>query len=346
MESVLSKKIFTVFILLHITVATIIAQENIFSQYFSTGTFYNPALAGDTRFIQMQVMERLQPLVSGMMMNNLLFSVDYKIQNHRSGIGVHVNQRTSAFSETQVKTNYSHTFLVKRKIWVKGGLGISWNCVNTNAYSYKFPDQYNMYGYTGDPTREPSLNEEAMFAGFSAGMAAYMEQGWFSLAFDNINRPVVDFAGSEERAPLLFITNMGYLFPIDKGKKAKRMFTRYGGIVPYSSIGPVLVFYKNGSFQSAGIGINAFTRPVYWGIQYRYNSINKPYFSEGVASVNFMAGYRNELFSVSYSYDFMVNRTPTNKKGAHEISVAYFFYTIREDYKSYSLFPYPNQLMY
>ncbi len=339
------RNIFAGFLILHIS-ALLSGQENILTHYFSANTLYNPAMAGDTRFIQMQLVERLQPTVSNVLVNNILLSFDYKVQNHRSGIGVHVNRRTSVFSETQVKTNYSHTFLVFHKIWIKGGLGISLNTINTHANSYKFPDQYDRFGYTGNPTLEPSLNEKATYAGFSSGVALYYEQGWFSMAFDNINRPAVEFAGSENRTPVLFLTNIGYLFPIDKGKKAKRMFTRYGEIEPYSSIGPVALFYKNGNFQVFSLGVNAFTRPVFWGIQYRYNSIFNQYLSEGISSFNLMAGYRNEIFSVAYSYDVMVNRTLTNLKGAHEISLIYYFYTIEEDYKKYKLFPYPNQLMY
>ena len=339
------KNIFTGLLILFFPVL-LLGQENIFSHYFSANTFYNPAMVGDTRFLQMQMEERLQPTVSGIPVNNLLLSVDYKIQNQHSGIGVHINQRNSVFSETEIKTNYSHTLLLLRKIWIKGGLGISLNTVNTNANTFKFPDQYDRFGYTGNPTQEPSLSEKAIYAGLSSGLAVYYEQGWFSIALNNINRPLVQFAGNEYRTPLLFLTDLGYLFPIDKRKKSKRMFSRNGGFEPYSSLGPVAQFYKNGKFQIISFGINAFTRPIFWGIQYRYNSVNQKLFSEGVASLNLMAGYRNEILSVGYSYDFMLNHTPTNYKGAHEISLIYYFYAIKEDYKKYKLFPYPNQLMY
>lgn len=322
------------------------AQENLLSNYFSAGSFYNPALAGDTRFIQVQMVDRLQPTTASVLINNSLFSFNYKLQNHHSGIGVHINRRTSVFSETEFKTNYSHTFTIFKKVIFKAGLGISLNELNTHANAFKFPDQYDQYGFTGNPTQEPLLNEKALYTGFSAGMAVYYGQGWLTLCTDNINRPLVDFAGSESHIPSLIMTQIGYLIPLDKGKKAKRMFTRYGGIVPYSSVGPVAMFYKNGPFRVMSMGISAFTRPVYWGIQYRNNSVNTIDFSKSVASLNFLAGYRNEVLSVAYSYDFILDRTPTNYKGAHEITFAWYFYTIKEDYKKYPLFPYPNQLMY
>ncbi len=339
------KNIFQGLILLHSSML-LIGQENILSHYFSASSFYNPAMAGDTRFTQIQLNERIQSTISNFLVSNTLFSFDYKLLNHRSGIGVYINRRSSVFSETQIKSNYSHTLLLFKKLWIKGGLGISLNIINSHVNSYKFPDQYDRYGYTGNPTSEPSLNEKAFYFGFSSGFAVDYRQGWLSMAVNNINRPVIDFAGSEERAPLFIAGNAGYLFPLDKGKKAKRIFSRDGGIEPYSSIGPVVSFFKEGAFQVIGMGVNAFTKPVFWGVSWRYNAINSSFFSDGIASINFLAGFRNEILSLAYSYDFMLNRTPTNYKGVHEISLVYYFYTIREDYKTYELFPYPNQLMY
>jgi type IX secretion system PorP/SprF family membrane protein len=306
----------------------------------------NPAMAGDTRFAQIQLVERLQPTVSNVLISNTLLSLDYKLRNNRSGIGLHVNRTSSIFSETHMKINYSHSFLLSRRIWIKGGLGISFNTINTHINAYTFPDQYDQFGYTGSPTMEPSLNEKASYAGFSSGMAVYNDLGWVSVAFDNINRPNVNFAGSKNRIPLLMIVSTGYLFSFDKNKRGKRIFNRDGGLKPYSSLGPVASFYKNGDFHVFSAGIDAFTKPVFWGISLRYNSIYNRYFSEGVSSVHLLAGYRTEVLSVAYSYDLIVNRTPTNFKGAHEISLIFYFYSIREDYKKCSLFPYPNQLLY
>jgi len=324
----------------------LMGQENILTHYFSAFSMYNPAMAGDTRFAQVQLVERLQPTISNVLITNTLLSFDYKLRDNRSGLGLHLNRRTSVFNETQVQVNYSHTVLLFRKFWVKGGLGISFNTINTHASTYRFPDQYDQFGYTGNPTQEPSLNEKANFAGFSSGLAFYNEQGWLTIAFDNINRPKVNFAGDESRTPLLWIASAGYLFSFDKDKRGKRIFNRDGGIKPYSSLGPVASIYKNGDFQVIGAGVNAFTKPVFWGVTFRYNSIYNQFFSEGVSSINLLAGYRNEVLSLAYSYDFVVNRTPTNFKGAHEISLVYYLFSVREDFRKCNLFPWPNQLMY
>ena len=321
-------------------------QENMLTHYFSAYSLYNPAMAGDTRFAQVQLVERLQPTVSDVLISNTLFSLDYKLRNNRSGIGFHINRSASVFSEIQAKINYSHTFLLFRRIWIKGGLGISFNTINTHTATYRFPDQYDQYGYTGNPTQEPSLNEKENFVGFSSGAAVYNDQGWASLAFDNMNRPNVNFAGDKSHTPVVLITSAGYLFSFDKNKRGKRIFNRDGGLKPYSSLGPVASLYKNGDFQVINAGVHAFMKPVFWGVSFRYNSINNRYFSEGVSSINMLAGYRTEIFSLAYSYDFITSRTPTNYKGAHEISLIFYFFSMREDYKKYDLFPYPNQLLY
>lgn len=94
------------------------------------------------------------------------------------------------------------------------------------------------------------------------------------------------------------------------------------------------------------IGVNAFTKPVFWGVNFRYNAVYDEYLTEGASSLNFMAGYRMESLCIAYSYDFMLNQTPTNFKGAHEFSLIYYLFSVKEDYKKNKLFPFPNQLMY
>ena len=278
------------------------AQENIFSHFFVAGTCLNPAHAGDTRFAQIQVAERIQPTVSGVLLTNSLVSYDQKLRNHRAGIGISFNQETSRYKEQHVKANYSHTVVLFRKFWIKGGLGISLNSLNTQAGNLQFADQYNNYGYTGEPTQESLSGEKAIYPGVSAGLAAFIDNSWITIGVDNINRPGIQILGDKYRAPFILFASTGYLFPIDKQKRGKRLFSRNGGLMPYSSIGPVATFYKNGPFHAFTLGLNAFTKPVFWGVNFRYNAIYSDYFTDGVASLNLLAGYRIENISLAYSY--------------------------------------------
>jgi type IX secretion system PorP/SprF family membrane protein len=243
---------------------------------------------------------------------------------------------------------YSHTLLIVEKYWIKAGLGLSLNSLNTNASSFRFPDQYTNYGFTGMPSQEIQYLEgdKVYYPSFSAGIAAVNNNAWLSVSVDNLNRPSLEVIGEKYPAPLIIVVNWGMMIPINKNKRPRRIFALNGGLEPYSSIGPVASFRKDGAFHSVMVGVNAFTNPVFWGVSFRYNSVYDNFFTRGTAAMNFMAGYRSELWAIAYSYDFMLTRTDTNFKGAHEISLSYYLFSVKPDYKKNKLFPFPNQLMY
>jgi type IX secretion system PorP/SprF family membrane protein len=322
------------------------SQENMLTHYFASSSNYNPAFAGDTRLAQVQLVNRIQPTVARLTIYNTSFSYDQKIPNQHSGINANINQKLSVFREIQIKLSYSYTAIISRKSAIKGGVGISWNSVNTYANTYKFPDQYDINGYNGLPTMEPSIIEKASYPAFTGGIVLYSNVMWISVGADNLNRPVHQFAGEKVHVPTSIAVSGGYLVPIDKNKRSKRIFSNNGGWIPYSSIGPVFGYYSEEPFHEAYMGVNAFTKPVFWGGGYRLNAFQGQGLDNKTNTLNFMAGFRNEILSIAYSYDFVINHTPTNYKGAHEVSLIYYFYTIKEDYKKNPLIPFPNQLMY
>ena len=324
----------------------IYSQENILSHYFAASSFSNPACAGDTRYIQVGIVNRIQPLSSTTPIYNTLLGFDQKLRNYHSGLALTIDQRTAGFKETQFKINYSYTWPISLKYWVKGGLGLSWNFMNSSVNNYHYPDQYNRFGFTGDPTKELTLKGGDNFPALAAGLLFYNEFGWLSLSSEYLNRPRQNFAGKDIRTPVFIAIHGGYLFQIDKYQRPRRIINPKGGLEPYSSIGPVAGFYKHGPFYMYKIGMNSFLRPIFAGLSYHQYNFIKESILDGVSSLNILLGFRSESISVSYSYDFMILRTVTNYQGAHEISLIYYIYTIKEDHKKHKLISFPNQLMY
>ena len=57
------------------------SQENTFTHYFAVAPFANPASAGDTRFIQVGLANRIQAMSSASPIHNTLLTFDQKIKN-------------------------------------------------------------------------------------------------------------------------------------------------------------------------------------------------------------------------------------------------------------------------
>jgi type IX secretion system PorP/SprF family membrane protein len=322
------------------------AQENYFSQYYMVGPAMNPSLAGDSRFGQLQLSERLQATTSGTTLTNTLLSYDQKIPNQRSGIHFSFQQKTADYSEQKLRLNYSYTLFLFDKYWIKTGLGISGNILNTSANSYQYPDQYNDYGYTGQASQEVFSDEKELYPGLSTGFTLYNDFALISVAVDNLNRPRIGILEEDYRAPLILQASWSMLIPINKNQRSRRLISPKGGLVPYSSLGPWVDYRREGDFHVLQFGLHAYTHPFFWGIGYRYNALSSYYLDEGVASLNLSLGYRTEWFTVSYSYDYSLTSTPANYKGAHEITLGYCFYSLKNDYQKNKPVPFPNQLMY
>jgi type IX secretion system PorP/SprF family membrane protein len=339
------KTIFT-FLFLFIFLVKSEGQENYYSHYFAASSMINPAFAGDTRFGCFQIDNRLTQNTSAKIIRNTMVSYSQKLPNYRSGLNVSFNQNSKEYKETQVKGNYSYTVPLNKKYWLKTGVGFSMNFVNSNTNNYLYPDQFDQTGLVRSVTVEPSLIEADNYPAFAAGFILYNDNSWLSVSSDYLNRPKQNFAGQDNRVPIIWSFIGSYMISIDKNKKTKRIFSRGGGLIPYSSIGPIIGFSKQGPFNMSTIGFNAFLRPIFFGVEFHNNSFAKNVFSSGIRTIEFIMGYRNESISLAYSYDFRLDQNTVNYRGAHEISLVYYLYTTKKDRAKNKLVPLPNQLMY
>lgn len=337
--------------IIHITlllsVALILsAQENHFSQFYSAPQYINPAFAGDAAHIKAGGAVRLmQPLPNQYVINTLIH-YDHKIRNQSNGLGFVFYNHTEQLSHSKFQLNYSHTIRLSKTLWLKAGLGASVNQRKTSTGNYYYPDQYNNLGLNGNPTMESNLNDNSVFPGLATGLVLYNKLLWVSLSGDYLNKPEENFAGQNSFYPMKFSFMTGMLFPLNK-TTSKRRFSRFGGLDPYSSLGPILGITKQASYVEYSGGLAYHLKPVFGGIHYRHQhdySIDDK--SKAYRSVVLMAGYRQEEFSFTYSYDYSLSKYSVNRSGAHEISFISYFSSWKNDEKRYDMVPLPNQLLY
>jgi type IX secretion system PorP/SprF family membrane protein len=324
------------------------AQENQFSHFFNSSQHINPAFAGDVDYMRTGAGTRLmKPLIGSTPVINSIVQFDYKLLDYHSGIGVTLYNHSEQFDHLKFQVNYSYTFQLSRSGWAKGGLGISYNQRNSNGLALKYPDQYSNTGYTGDPTTEPSLHDKSSFPSLTAGIILYNRYVWFSAAGDYLNHPTEDFAGQSTVYPFKFNGALGFLYPLDKNKSSKRRFSRYGGLKPSSSIGPQLSYSQQGKYTEVTGGVYCAVQPIYGGVQIRFQHDFALASNEySYRAIVFMAGYRQEEFTLAYSYDLSISSNSVNRNGAHELSLAFYFSHEKQDHKRHQLVPLVSQMLY
>ena len=322
-------------------------QENHFSQFYNAPHYLNPAFAGDAAYIRTGGHTRIMTPIAGLPVVNTLLHFDMKLINYHSGLAINLFNHTEELRHTKIQFNYSYTFRMDQNAWIKGGIGISFNQRGSSATTLKFPDQYDITGFTGIPTTEPLLNDNSNFPGVAAGIVFYNKFLWVSFAGDYLNRPTEYFAGTKNIYPFKLGGAAGFAYPIGHESSARRRFSNYGGLKPYNSIGPVLSYQLQGMFGelSSGVAFNA--QPAFGGLHFRYQHDYRVSDTKYIhRAISIMIGYREEEFMIAYSYDLSLTNRTINRNGAHEFSFTLYFSQFKEDRKRHALVPTPSQLIY
>ena len=151
-------------------------------------------------------------------------------------------------------------------------------------------------------------------------MMVYSDWYWLGLAAHHNNRPNQAFSGTEARLPVkaslqagLRIPFAGYTFlgnEIDKEK----------------SISPAILYKKQGKYDQLDMGLYVTIEPLVLGMWYRGIPFKKYEPSiNNHESLVFLAGFRQDKFSIGYSYDLTISTLGAGSGGAHEISLSYIF---------------------
>jgi type IX secretion system PorP/SprF family membrane protein len=95
------------------------------------------------------------------------------------------------------------------------------------------------------------------------------------------------------------------------------------------SISPAIHYKHQGKFDQLDLGMYVTYSPLVLGLWYRGLPIKK--YDENInnhESLVFLAGFRQDKFSIGYSYDATISTLGVGSGGAHEISISYLFENI------------------
>ncbi|SEJ57005.1 type IX secretion system membrane protein, PorP/SprF family [Dyadobacter koreensis] len=301
------------------------SQDPQFSQFYANPLYLNPALAGGALAPRLTANYRNQwPALSANFVT-ASFGADVFLPNYNSGIGVQVttdSQGLGNLKATDVALQYSYQINLNDVTSLRLGIQGGFASRSLDYYGLTFGDQFNNGGFTGNPSTDPFAQggPNVSYADFSTGMMVYSDWYWLGLAAHHINRPNQAFSGTEARLPVkaslqagLRIPFAGYTFlgnEIDKEK----------------SISPAILYKKQGKYDQLDMGLYVTIEPLVLGMWYRGIPFKKYEPSiNNHESLVFLAGFRQDKFSIGYSYDLTISTLGAGSGGAHEISLSYIF---------------------
>jgi type IX secretion system PorP/SprF family membrane protein len=230
-----------------------VAQDHMYSQFFNSPVYLNPALNGQFQGdLRMNLIYRNQFTSVPGGFNYLTASVDYNIPQFGGGVGLiftRGNEGTAGLTKNNIAGIYSYS--VGSDDFVLS-FGIQAGVTNRTVDYGKliFSDQIDpRLGYIpGSPTNAESPRFDNRFY-FDAGAGVNLALSDFNIggALQHINRPNESFTGTPAKLPMRGTAHVSYRWDLNKDENLdedeKSFFI------------PSVVFYKQSTAQSINIGL-------------------------------------------------------------------------------------------
>ena len=294
------------------------AQDPIFSQFFSSPLQLNPAFAGNTNQPKIAINYRNQWPQLNNAYNTYSFSVDQFFEYMNSGFGLYFlgdDAGNGIYKTIKLSGIYSYRARLTGDLNLKFGVEASFVQARLNFDKLIFFDQLDPeFGSVGPggtiiPTMETRPDRPtATYIDASVGALVYSPVFYAGLTIKHLNRPsqsILDvnnntFAG----LPMRFSLHGGA--EIDVPLKNKWKYDSF--------IAPNLMFLKQGDFSQINAGSYFGFGPFLTGAWFRWANTNPD-------ALIFLAGVKNGIFRINYSYDLTISDIGLSTGGAHEIGI-------------------------
>jgi type IX secretion system PorP/SprF family membrane protein len=301
-----------------------IAQDHMYSQFFNSPLYLNPALTGQFEGdLRMNLIYRNQFTSVPGSFNYLTGSIDWNIPKFGGGVGLmitHSSEGTAYLSTNNISATYAYSIGSADYVL---SFGLQAGVANQSIDWSKliFGDQINpQFGYIPGSVSaaEPPVFNNKYYFDSGAGINLVVGEFDIGSALQHINQPNYSFTGTPFKLPMRFTGHASYrwdLNPDDNNEEDQKSY-----------IIPSVVIYKQSNAQSYSVGF-----------QYKHGSVNAGLWYRGGATdggptavvlslifdldINKEGG---EKVRLGVSHDVPVSSLNySNTSGTSEISVGY-----------------------
>jgi type IX secretion system PorP/SprF family membrane protein len=336
MRSFVKKKILSVLcipVLLGMPKAVLAQQDPQLSQFYAAPLFINPAMAGGSMMPRVMVNYRNQWPSLSANYSTALFSADYYLERFNSGVGLVTMNDSQGFGRLRTTTAaLQYAYQIKFNEENSLRLGVEGSYINSgiDTKGLTFGDQFvsgaagGTRGFSG-PTNDPFVKQANLvninYADVAGGLLYYNPKFWIGGAAHHLNgkRPSYVVGGSSIAMPRKYSVHGGMNFVL-----TNTAVTRYRRAENEDQDIVLTVaanYKKQGTAQQLDMGAYLVVQPITLGLWYRGIPI-VPKTNDAVVA---LLGFKQDRFSVGYSYDLTVSGLGAGTGGAHEISIRYEF---------------------
>jgi len=293
----------------------LVAQDPIFSQFYSAPLQINPAFAGNTYTPRVALNYRNQwSGWVGLPYETYAASYDQFIERLNIGVGLMAltdDAGNGLFRISKISGFFSYRAKVNDQFFLKLGVEAGAWQTRIGVDKLVFGDELDRIdGFTGDLQSEEilRLDNKTVFD-VSAGLLAYGPMFYGGVSIKHINNPddrlIEETENVSSGLPLRFSLHGGAQLTLKEGNRKKLS----------SFISPNILFENQSDLSQLNLGVYAALGPIFAGGWFRHT------FGNADAVIG-LIGFRQKAFKIGYSYDFTVSSplNTTNNQGTHEIS--------------------------
>jgi type IX secretion system PorP/SprF family membrane protein len=298
------------------------AQDHLYSQFFNSPLYLNPALTGQFKGdLRMNLIYRNQWTNVPGTLSYVSASIDYNVPRFGGGFGLLLtrgSEGTAYLDRTNVSGLYSYS-IGSEDFVLSFGLQAGFTNRKIDYSKLVFDDQLDpTLGIIGGSSAATDLPFNNKFY-FDSGLGTNLVIGEFNIgaALQHINQPNESFTGMPAKLPMRINAHLSYRLDLDRFENMDDDDKSY--------VIPSVVFYKQSQFDSYSIGLQYKRRGINVGLSYRSGAQTGP--SALVLSLIFDVFINKEggeKVRLGFSHDAAVQGlTYGNTAGSTEGSIGY-----------------------
>lgn len=280
----------------------VVAQDAIFSQFYSSPLYLNPAFAGSGHDYRLVMNYRNQPFPNFGTFSTINLGIDAHAPGLFGGLGLLVtsDHQGELLMKNQLSAIYAFHLQAGENFFINFG-------AQTGYYRQDLRWDRLEFAESGEVPPGQTWTHASNFA---AGILLYSDRLYGGIAAHNLNRPRESFFDNYG-LPMKFTAHIGaYLGPGQSRGMA--------AAAPDYFISPNIIFQNQADAFRINYGLYAGLQSLIAGVWFR-QELTDP------ATLIFLLGINTGNYRIGYSYDYSLSGFTSVKHGAHEISLSILF---------------------
>jgi type IX secretion system PorP/SprF family membrane protein len=307
------------------------AQDPQLSQFYAAPLLISPAFAGinSTSKVNFNYRNQWPNLEANYQFTS--FSADLSLGRINSGVGIiaTTDKQFANLKTTSLGLQYAYHIDLSPDQTLSLGMQGTYVNRGLDMNSLITGDQINnlltsgSLGASNDPLLN-NMNPQRAYVDLSVGGLLNTRNYWVGVAAHHINQPNKSLISStDEILATKFSVQLGTKIILQENFYEADSYQERNN---EKSLSPVIHYKQQGDFQQLDIGAYLTWSPMVFGLWYRGIPIAKSKVGNpNRESMVALIGYKQDNFSIGYSYDLTLSQLGPGAGGAHEISLAYLF---------------------